>query len=56
MTNVKEYLNSAIKNLESGKLSSIEKVFIESIKNYSEKELRMLNSNQFDLLKDISNK
>lgn len=56
MTNVEIYLKSAIENLEAGKLTLSEKVFINSIKDYSKKELKTLSSSDFKLLRSISNK
>lgn len=56
MTNAESYLNEAIEALEAGKLSSYEENFIESIKDYSKKQLRDLSSKQFLLLRDISRK
>lgn len=56
MTNAESYLEDAINALEEGKLSDYEAKFVESIKDYSKKDLRNLTSKQFMLLRDISKK
>lgn len=54
MTNVESYLQTAVENINS--LSSTEKSFIDSIKDYSKKQLKDLSSKQFKWLRGIANK
>ena len=56
MTNVESYLETAVEALEAGKLNSYEAEFIESIKDYSKKQLKSLSSKQFILIRDIARK
>ena len=56
MTNVEISLNYALKALEAGRLTAYEADFLESIKDYTKKELRNLSSKQYKLLQEISNK
>ena len=56
MTNVEINLECAVKALEAGKLNNFESNFVNSIKDYSKKELKTLSSKQFLLLREISNK
>ena len=55
MTNVEIYLESAIEKLENGQLTSWEADFVESIRDYTKKELRGLSSKQFKTLRSIAN-
>lgn len=54
MTNVESYLQTAVENIEQ--LNAAEKSFIESIKDYSKKQLKNLSSKQFDWLRTIARK
>lgn len=56
MTNVESYLVDAVQALESDKLNSFEGRFVNSIRDYSKKELKGLSSKQFLLLREIANK
>jgi hypothetical protein len=56
MTNGEIKLENAINALEGKKLSSYEADFIESIRNYSKKEIAKLSSKQYDLLCKCANK
>ncbi len=56
MTNVEINLKYAVAALEAGRLNDYEAEFIESIRDYSKKELKKLSSKQYKLLNEISNK
>ena len=56
MTNVEINLKYAVAALETGRLNDYEAEFIESIRDYSKKELKKLSSKQYNLLREISNK
>ena len=56
MTNVQTNLEYAIKALEAGRLTSAEADFIESIRDYSKKDLGNLSSKDFKELRRISDK
>jgi hypothetical protein len=55
MTNAQSYLETATQALEEGKLSGSAKSFIESIRDYSKKQLNNLTSKQFNFLRDVAN-
>jgi len=54
MTNSQINLKYAIKNLEAGKLNNNEISFVQSIRDYSKKELNNLSSSDYKLLKKCS--
>lgn len=56
MTNAQSMQQSAIEAMEQGKLSTWEVSFVESIKNYTKKDLRDLSSKQYDALRKIAAK
>jgi hypothetical protein len=56
MTNAQSMQQSAIEAMEQGKLSTWEVSFVESIKNYTKKDLRDLSSKQYDVLRKIAAK
>lgn len=56
MTNAEIKQHCAIVALEQGKLTNWEKNFVESIRNYSKKQLRSLSSKQYDALTKIAEK
>ena len=56
MTNSEINLNCALKALKEGRLTAYEAEFVNSIKDYTKKELRNLSSKQYKLLREISNK
>ena len=56
MTNVEINLKYAVAALEAGRLNDYEAEFIESIRDYSKKELKNLSSKQYNILREISNK
>lgn len=56
MTNAQSMQQSAIEAMEQGKLTSWEVSFVESIKNYTKKDLRDLSRKQYDVLRKIAAK
>ena len=56
MTNAQSMQQSAIEAMEQGKLTAWEVSFVESIKNYTKKDLRDLSSKQYDVLRKIAAK
>jgi hypothetical protein len=56
MTNSEINQSEAIKAMESGKLTSYESDFVESIRNYSKKDLKNLSTKQYDLLRKCADK
>ena len=56
MTNVEINLSNALEALEAGRLTAYEAEFVESIRDYTKKELKNLSSKQYKLLREISNK
>lgn len=54
MTNVESYLSMACEAMEASLLTVAEDLFIQSIQQFSKKELRELSSKQFDMLRSIA--
>lgn len=56
MTNNEILQTKAVQLLNDGKLNSFEAQFVESIKNWSKKELNKISSKQYEVLRKIANK
>ena len=56
MTLAESYLETAVEKLNAGELSGKAYDFINSIKDYSKKQLKNLTSPQFLFLRDIARK
>ena len=56
MTNNQSMQETAISLLEAGKLNSFEAQFVESIRNWTKKDLNRISSRQYEILKKISQK
>lgn len=56
MTNAENILEQAVELLEKGQLNKKESEFVESIKDYTKKDLKRLSYKQYIFLRDIANK
>lgn len=56
MTNLEILKKQAVENLNAVKLTGYEAEFVETIKDYSKKQLRNLSTKQYSLLREIANK